>query len=203
MRKHILTLVSALILSLLVSGCAGSSPWMNANIAKKEDGRQEMHINIARAPRLKPELYVYKGYKVPQNISYQCANAYMIHAISTKALEKGYNYFTLTFEAGSTKRPLPINSVGKYLRYCNAPYYDKKTDLLEDKCSHIGLGRGYPGVMRNVTALFSKQRNSFVPMWNASQAKKEALAELQNNCYKENPKMLSDLLAEYSKIQEK
>lgn len=197
------TIVLGLLASIFFSGCSGHSYWMHADTIAKNGKVGQMNINVARAPSPLIKTYDYKGYKEPRNVNYQCSNAYMLHAIATKALENGYNYFTLEFTEGSNKRPLAINRVSQHLNYCNAPYYDAQTDLLEDKCQHTGLGTGAPGTIRNVKAYFHKKKNPLVPMWNASRTKRDAYMELKDNCYKKHPKYLSDLIAEYSKIQEK
>lgn len=203
MSKNIYLVILAIFGSPFLGGCGSSSYWINAYTEKENGSVKKMYVNTARTPKVNEEKCDNGGCADDANIYYHCAHNYMLNAISTKALEGGYSYFTLSFPEGSNKEPIAINRIEQHLNYCNAPYYDPKTDLLEDKCNHIGLGAGYPAVMRNVSVKFYKERNPFVPTWNAEKTKRETLKELQSQCYKNDPDRLRMLLGEYPKIQEK
>ena len=116
------------------------------------------------------------------------------YGVADKALSNGYDFFSVEFEKGSNKTPSAINSIDKLDRYCNAPHWDKDTNLLEDKCGHIGLGNGDPRFVEPLNVKFYKQRNPFMPLWDAKKTKKDAWNTLVNECYAGDTSTLQEML---------
>ncbi len=175
MRKIIKLSIVTVAGILLLSAC-GTGPRVDADM-----GKRDMLVRHAHTPT--PNTKGYTGYQDSENAEYKCSTEYTIHAIASKALENGYPYFSLEFPKGSNQKPMPIATTDQITRYCVAPYWDKDSNLLDDKCNHIGLGSGTPGGIRNVKANFFKKRNPFVPLWDAKKALRDTEKELIGTCW--------------------
>jgi len=158
------------------SGCAGQGPRVDADMTK-----EGMLVKRTFTPN--PNTHGYQEYQDIENAEYKCSTEYAIHAIASKALENGYPYFSLEFPKGSNQKPLSIVTSKQITRYCVAPYWDKESNLLDDKCHHIGLGQGTPGRIKNVKARFFKKRNPFMPLWDAKKALSDTEKQLINTCW--------------------
>lgn len=191
MRK-ILTAIIMAGVSLMFSGCGHFTVHAKPII---KDGKTE-GLRLGSAHVKTPDLdnYPHKNYYKDTNIEYRCAYNYALYVIADKALSDGYEYFSVEFEKGSNRAPLAINSIDKLDRYCNAPHWDKDTDLLEDKCGHIGFGNGYPINVKTHNIKFHKQRNPLVPLWNARATKRDTWNTLSNECYPGNTSALQEML---------
>jgi len=77
------------------------------------------------------------------------------------------------------------------------PYYDKESNLLDDKCDHIGLGNGTPSRITNVKAYFFKKRNPFIPLWDAKKAVRETHPELIRTCWNGDEALFQEALKSY------
>jgi len=166
--------------SIFMSGCA-SGPRVVADMLIKKNVVKGMHSEIAFIGET--DTNKHSGYQNSDNIEYKCSTQFTIHAFATKAIENGYPFFTMQFPKGSNSNPISVVTRKQIDQYCTPTYYDKESSLLDDKCSHIGLGQGTPSVIRNVKARFYKKRNPFIPMWDAKKTISDTTNELINTCW--------------------
>jgi len=187
----------ALLASVLFgfSGCAESGR-VDAVMLSKHN--QVKGIKIYRAFTPVPDTQGYTGYQDDENAEYRCSVAYATHAIATKALQNGYPYFNIIYPKGSNSNPLPIITNEKMARYCAAPYWDKESNLLDDKCKHIGLGQGTPGAIGGIKGYFFKQRNPLVPLWDAKKTIRDTYPMLVKSCWKGDEVEFRKMIKKYN-----
>jgi len=184
MRSFVKILLVGVVGSFLFSGCAFTGKF-GAYVKKENNVVKGM--TKAGGWSESSGTNGYTDYQDPNNAVQRCSINFVLYMISKKAIENGYNYFLITYKAGSNKNPAPIVTVDKMVHYCDPGYFDKETNLLEDKCTHMGLGKGYPKGIGGFDVRFFKKRNPFVPLWDARKILKETKAELVNVCYKDDP----------------
>jgi len=184
MRGFVKVLLVGVVGAFVFSGCALTGSVL-ADM-KKEDGVVK-GMDVVRASACTSGTNGYKDYQDPDNAKQRCSIYFALYMTSKKAIENGYNYFLITYKSGSNKNPAPIVSIDKVVHYCDPGYFDKESNLLEDKCGHIGLGNGYPSAFGGLKISFFKKRNPFIPLWDARKILKETKDELVNVCYADDP----------------
>lgn len=179
----------------LFSGCANNGVILSDMLTKNN---KITGIRTMLACGGKANFNGISGYKNESNIYYKCGMKVRLHAIATKALENGYPYFVLVYPEGSNKQPQSIVSVDQSIHYCVAGYYDKETDLLDDKCGHIGLGNGAAGSPKTVEAYFYKKRNPMIAMWDAKRVLRKITPTLVNECWSGDQEAFNKYLKRYN-----
>lgn len=182
MRKYTCLVFFGIVGAFLFSGCA-STGVIKADMLKEKDKNtvDGMHIYYSITPALDTKKYT--GYEDDANARAKCSTNYAMYEASKKAIENGYGFFSITFLEGSNKNPLPIVSISQIEQYCSAPFFDKESNLLDDKCSHIGLGNGSMSHLQKVKVHFYKKRNPFMPLWDAKRTLRTAKKELILRCF--------------------
>jgi len=194
MKKTIMYVSLALFGMFMFSACGGLGV-VRGDLLKKENTStvNGIFIDQAYAPGL--DSLEYKGYQDKNNAKALCSTQIAMHEASSEALKYGYSYFSLTFKKGSTPKPLAIVSSEQISQYCAAPYFDKDSNLLDDKCKHIGLGSGTLISVSSIEVQFFKKRNPFLPLWDARRTLKETEKTLLSRCYGGDRALLNKSLA--------
>ena len=165
---------------LMFSGCSNNG-FVDARMLTKDNKTKGIRVINVGIPNT--DTHGYKDYAEPENADYRCYLRASLYTIAKEALERGYPYFSLYFPDGSNKMPPSIVGTEKIFHYCVPGYYDKDTDLLDDKCGHIGFGTGTPAGVTRIDGVFYKKRNPFVPMWDAKKIMQELEPALLRECW--------------------
>jgi len=188
MRRKVFVMATMAVATLLFSGCGSANNGYVTGKMLMEKGQvrgvRTLHTITPTADMKNNGKHADKN-----NIAYRASLEERIYAIAKEALKNGYPYFALRFPEGSNKNPQAIVSVDKVLHYCVPGYYDKETDLLDDKCGHIGLGSGTPTGPVQLDGIFYKKRNPFIPLWDAKKTVKELGADLKKRYWKDYPEV--------------
>jgi hypothetical protein len=196
--KKINLFLAVLAATFSFSGCAQSSKILGETLSKngkiigiKKAGIRTRTVDISDADSHQHE----------HNLYYRCSLKGKLIVISKKALELGYPYFTISYTKGSNKNPAAINSVDKIVHYCVPGYFDKDTDLLDDKCGHIGLGKSIATGAPGMVAYFHKTRNPFVPMWDAKRILEQEVHSYVRDCMSGDMETYRKAMEDYGKIE--
>lgn len=183
---------------LMFSGCVQDYQVFGETLVK-----ENKVIGIKRAVIRKVDYDKSEGSKHQsvRNIAMRCNLTSKLIVSAKKALEHGYPYFTITYTKGSNKKPLPINTTTKMMHYCDSGYYDKESDLLDDKCGHIGLGKSTAVFAPGIVVYFHKKRNPFVPVWDAKAILEKEKEPYIKECMRGNHAMYERAMKDYDKIQ--
>jgi hypothetical protein len=185
MRVNMFLMAAMAAAAFLFSGCAASNEYVTGKRLVKNGQVKGLRTHLAGGPSVDKQSYT--GYADENNAVYRCSMKVRIYAIAKEALAHGYPYFALKFPEGSNKNPAAVTSVDGVLHYCVPGYYDKETDLLDDKCGHIGLGNGTPNGPVMLDGIFYKKRNPFMPLWDAKKVVQKLKPELRKECWKDMP----------------
>ncbi len=198
MRRNIVSMMVLFGVALMFSGCVQDQQIFGETLVK--DGKV---VGIKRAVIRKMDYDESEGSKhqSARNIRMRCNLTSKLIVSAKKALEHGYPYFTIRYTKGSNNNPLPINTTTKMIHYCDPGYHDKESDLLDDKCGHIGLGKSIATFIPGIVVYFHKKRNPFVPMWDAKRVLTEEKEPYIRECLRGNRTMYEEAMRDYDKIK--
>jgi hypothetical protein len=183
MKTRSILLIVLASLAFVFSGCA-SNGYVNVKKLTRNDQVKGVRILKSWVPAV--NTHGYKEYADFNNAGYRCSIRLHLYTIAKEALKQGYPYFTLRFPEGSNKTPYAVASTEKLFHYCVPGYYDKDTDLLDDKCGHIGFGNGTPGGPVWTEGIFFKKRSPLVPVWDAKKIINELEPSLVHECWNDD-----------------
>ncbi len=192
MRRKVFLMAAMAAAAFLFSGCGTNNGYLIGKTLTQKGQVKGIRTMRSRCPSV--DIKSHQGYADVNNVFYRCAIRTRIYAIAKEALRNGYPYFALKFPDGSNKNPQAIASVEKVLHYCVLGYYDKETDLLDDKCGHIGLGNGTPAGPMWVDGIFYKKRNPFMPLWDAHKTVQKLEPVLKDECWKNRPEAFEKVM---------